>query len=500
MLALAGTAAAVDVDLTPAARIIVREGGADGTAGVLRAFRAVRDDGTPRYPPQLIRQASRALAHLGGADIALPPPGPTADGVESIEARAPPSLWASADVRAGRLFRGLPAAEAESRRDGGRPARLRIPAGAAAGPARLREPCRGRRTPGPEGSGLGTVVSFTGPRQVALEKYEDPPLRTGEVRLRTLYSGISAGTELTAYRGTNPYLHRRWDGARRLFVADPQRAPGPAYPLRGWGYEEVGEVAELGAGSTALQLGDLVWGAWGHASTHVVRQEWAAARRLPAGLEPLAGIFAQIGAIALNAVLDADIHVGESVAVFGQGVPGLLATQLARQNGAEVIALDAVPQRLQISRECGATHTVDIRAQDAAEAIKALTDGRGADVCIEFSGTYAGLHQAIRAVAYNSRVVAAGFYQGEGVGLALGDEFHHNRVEVVCAQISGVNPRLDHRWDRLRLDRTVMRLQAEGRLDCRRLVSQVLPVAQAAEAFALLDARPAEALQIVLQF
>jgi hypothetical protein len=52
---------------------------------------------------------------------------------------------------------------------------------------------------------MGKVVVFTGPRTVGFESYEDRPLRPREVRLRTLYSGISAGTELTAYRGSNPY-------------------------------------------------------------------------------------------------------------------------------------------------------------------------------------------------------------------------------------------------------------------------------------------------------
>ena len=56
------------------------------------------------------------------------------------------------------------------------------------------------------------------------------------------------------------------------------------------------------------------------------------------------GIFSQITAIALNMILDADIHVGETVAVFGLGVPGQIAAQLARLNGARVVAVDALPE------------------------------------------------------------------------------------------------------------------------------------------------------------
>jgi threonine dehydrogenase-like Zn-dependent dehydrogenase len=139
-------------------------------------------------------------------------------------------------------------------------------------------------------------------------------------------------------------------------------------------------------------------------------------------------------------------------------------------------------------------------ARDAGETIKALTEGRGADVSIELSGVASALHSAVRSTAYNSRVVASGFFQGGATALLLGEEFHHNRIEIVCSQISGVSPRLDHRWDLRRLERTVMRLQADGRVDLSPLISHTFPVADAAEAFALLDERPHEAVQVVLSF
>ncbi len=273
------------------------------------------------------------------------------------------------------------------------------------------------------------VVRFAGPRDAGVVEYEEPPLGERQVRLRTLYSGISAGTELTAYRGSNPYLSKRWDGDRRLFSDE---AVSFSYPIDGWGYEEVGEVVELGPGVTRLRTGDVVWGTWGHRSSHVVGEDYAAARVLAEGLDPLAGIFSQIGAIALNAVLDADIHVGEHVAVFGQGPPGQIVSQLARLNGGRVIAVDAIAGRLELAARLGAEATIDAGATAAAEEVKRLTGDRGADVSIEISGSYRALNEAIRATAYNSRVVVSGFFQGEGRGLRLGEEFHHNRIELVC--------------------------------------------------------------------
>ena len=90
---------------------------------------------------------------------------------------------------------------------------------------------------------MGKGVVFTQPRTVEFESYDDLPLGPHELRVRTLFSGISAGTEMTAYRGSNPYLSKQWDPKNRLFLSS--EAPSQPYPLSGWGYEEVGEVIEI---------------------------------------------------------------------------------------------------------------------------------------------------------------------------------------------------------------------------------------------------------------
>jgi threonine dehydrogenase-like Zn-dependent dehydrogenase len=257
---------------------------------------------------------------------------------------------------------------------------------------------------------------------------------------------------------------------------------------------------EVGADVSRVEPGDVIYGAWGHRSHHIGNEVWAAQRVLPAGVDPMAGVFSQIGAIALNGVLDADIHVGEAVALFGQGVPGLLCGQLARVNGGDVLAVDGIPRRLELARELGALHAIDFTAGDPATEIKALTGGRGADVSIEITGFATALHDAVRATGYNSRVIAAGFIQGGATALMLGEEFHHNRITIVCSQISGMSRALDHRWDGLRLAHTFIRMCAEGRVQTQPLVSHVLPAEEAGEAFRLLHEEPAECVQVVLDF
>ena len=121
-------------------------------------------------------------------------------------------------------------------------------------------------------------------------------------------------------------------------------------------------------------------------------------------------------------------------------------------------------------------------------------------MCFEVSGSTLALNEAIRAAAYSARVVAMGFFQGEAQGLFLGEEFHHNRINVVCSQIGGTDPELKYRWDKLRLWQAAIRLQADGLLHLRALISHIAPFERAGELFTLLDQSPDQIMQAVLEF
>lgn len=345
---------------------------------------------------------------------------------------------------------------------------------------------------------MAKMIVFSAPHMAEIEEYAERSLEPQEVLLRTLYSGISAGTEMTAYRGSNPYLHKRWDAERRLFV--PAEKTSMEYPLRGWGYEEVGEVVETGSEVHDINPGTRVFGAWGHKTHHIVSAEYARQRLMPAGLDTILGIFSHIGAIALNGVHDGRLRLGETVAVFGLGALGQIVAQAARQSGARVIAVDLLDSRLAMAQELGAHTTLNPRRESVAEAIKDLTGGRGADVCFEVSGHTSALNEAVRSAAYSARVVAMGFFQGEAGGLYLGEEFHHNRVNIVCSQIAGTDPELTYRWDKLRLAQTAIQLQAEGILNLRPLITHIEPFDRAPKLFELLDQAPEQAVQAVIEF
>lgn len=343
---------------------------------------------------------------------------------------------------------------------------------------------------------MGKLLVLEQPKKVGYEEYEERALESNEVRIKTLYTGISAGTELTSYRGTSPFFSKKWDLNNRIFEKDVETSW--SYPLKQWGYEEVGEVVEKGSEVNKVQVGNIIFGTWGHKSTHIADEGFASDRKLHKELDPICGIFSHIGAIGINAILDANIHVSETVAVFGQGVPGQIVTQLAKLNGAKVIAVDLDDTRLAAAKRFGADITINSKKCDASKEIKEITKGLGADAAIEISGSSIALHEAIRCVAYSGRVVASGFLQGEPKGLFLGEEFHHNRINLVCSQISGVDPSLSYRWNRLRLNHTVMDLQKEGKLDLKGLITHVIPFDTAAKAYETLDNGAEKVLQMVL--
>ena len=344
----------------------------------------------------------------------------------------------------------------------------------------------------------GSALVLKGPRELAFEPFEHNQLGPDEVRVRTLYSGISAGTELTQYRGTSPFLDKRFDEARRLFVAD--EGPSWPYPVRTLGYEEVGEIVELGSSVRDVGLGDRVFGTWNHRTHAIISADYARDRAMPKDADPRIGIFSHIGAVALNGVHDAQLRIGDTVAVFGLGVPGQIVAQAAKASGATVIGVDPDPDRRAKGKSLGADHLLDPTATTIAEAIKEMTGGRGADACIEVSGAAPALAEAIRSVAYSARVVAMGFFQGEVAGLRLGEEFHHNRVQLICSQISGVAPEASYRWSKPRLWRTAVELQHRGVLSLLPLITHSAPFAEAPDLFARLDHGEPGLLQAVLEF
>ncbi|WP_206362021.1 zinc-dependent alcohol dehydrogenase [Sphingomonas montana] len=354
-------------------------------------------------------------------------------------------------------------------------------------------------------------LGFDAPGRAGFTGYDEGPPGEGQVRIETLYTGFSAGTELTFFKATNPYLHSRWDAGRGVFV---EGEAGMHFPVPFLGYMEVGRVVESRAGDYAP--GDIVAGTWGHKSGHIADPFHDLLVKLPPGMDPLLGIYvAQMGPIAANGILHADAELlgpnvptlgagiaGRPVLVIGAGVVGLFTALFAQAAGAsEVVIADPSPFR-RMRSEC-----LELTAMTEADAwahAKARWthggDDRGADVVFQTRADSASLHAALRALRPQGTVIDLAFYQGGANGLRLGEEFHHNGLNIRCAQIGRVPRGLGFQWDKARLAReTVKLLVARGDEIRAQIVTHVVPIDEAPGFMHHLVTDRPEFLQIVFQ-
>jgi threonine dehydrogenase-like Zn-dependent dehydrogenase len=198
---------------------------------------------------------------------------------------------------------------------------------------------------------------------------------------------------------------------------------------------------------------------------------------------------------AINVVLDAKPRLGEVVAVFGQGVVGLLVTQLLRRSGARVIAVEPSALRRSFADRCGAEAAL---APGNGAELRAFTSARGADIAIDASGSPAALQEAIDCVAPEGTVVVCSWYGEKPVPLNLGGRFHRGRVRIISSQVGRIDPSLAPRWDRER--RMELATELLGDLVLAELITHRIPFTRAAEAYSLLDDRAAETVQVVLDY
>ncbi len=349
------------------------------------------------------------------------------------------------------------------------------------------------------------------PGQAYLFDYDEGPPGEGEVRLETLYTGFSAGTELTFVKGTNPYLHSRWDAERGLFV--PGEA-GMHYPVPFMGYMEVARVVE--SRTPAFHAGQVLATTYAHKSGHTANPYHDLLIPLPEDMDPLLGIYvAQMGPIAANGILHADAEIfgpnvqalgvgvaGRPVAVIGAGVVGLLTALFAVRSGAaEVVIADPSKTRRDRAQALGLT------AVDEADLVGLSKQrwnhgaaGRGADFVFQTRAHAQSLQTALQALRPQGTVIDLAFYQGGAEAVRLGEEFHHNGLSIRCAQIGRVPRGLSHVWDRRRLaGETIDLLEEIGDAIVEHVVTHVVPLAEGPDFLkTLVETRP-EFLQIVFK-
>ena len=339
--------------------------------------------------------------------------------------------------------------------------------------------------------------------------YDEGPADHGRVRLDLLYTGLSAGTELTFMKGTNPYLHSRWDDWQGLFIPGE---PSARFPVNFLGYMESARVVD--ARAPGFGHGDVVGTTFGHKTGHTADPAHDLLLKLPRAMDPILGIFvAQMGPIAANGILHADAEQfganvpflgagieGRPVLVWGGGTVGLFCAMFARMGGAsDVVVVDPSPFRQEIARRMGFEAMGE---DDAVRHAKTLwhhkIGGRGAEYVFQTRARPDSLNRCLQALRPQGTVIDLAFYQGGMDGLRLGEEFHHNGLSIRCAQINRMPRAVAGAWDQRRLaQETVRLLERDGEAIRAHMITHVVPYDDAPNFLRHLVHERPEFLQIV---
>jgi 2-desacetyl-2-hydroxyethyl bacteriochlorophyllide A dehydrogenase len=341
------------------------------------------------------------------------------------------------------------------------------------------------------------VVTFQEPGEVAVEQRPDPQLEAADDAIvRVEASGI-CGSDLHIFHGRVPVE--------------------PGFTI---GHEFVGVVTEVGPDVDRVAVGDRVLGCFhtacgtcgpclrgdyhrcvrgrtfGHgiklgdlqgaqAEQLLVPSANLVLRRVPEGMSADMALFAgDVMGTGYHAIAHAGVQPGDAVAVLGLGPVGLCAVQAARAAGAaQVFAVDTVEDRLAMAERFGAT-PLHLAHDDPKRSVRAATDGCGVDVTVDAVGDPGPLELAISLTRDAGVVSGIGAYAGRG------------ELPIGLAWLKGLTLRLGLANVIAHVDRVLALMQA-GVLDPSPLVSHHMKLADAAEAYALYDAR--EALKIVLE-
>ncbi|OFW00629.1 MAG: dehydrogenase [Acidobacteria bacterium RIFCSPLOWO2_02_FULL_68_18] len=262
----------------------------------------------------------------------------------------------------------------------------------------------------------------------------------GEVLVRTLYSGISRGTEALVFDGRVP--PSQWHRMRAPFQAGD--FPGPVK----YGYAAVGRVER---GPDAL-AGRAVFVLHPHQTAFIVPAD--SAYPVPDEVPPARAVLAANLETAINGLWDGRPHVGDRIAVIGAGTVGCLVAWLAsRIAGCEVELIDTNPRRAAVAAALGVPF-----AEPAAA-------GRDADLVMHASGNPSGLALALELAAVEATIVELSWFGDREASLPLGGPFHAKRLTIASSQVGRVAPSQRARWDARRRMQLALRLLAEPALD-----------------------------------
>lgn len=288
----------------------------------------------------------------------------------------------------------------------------------------------------------------TGPSRAEIRGETLAPLRDGEVRVRSLHSGVSRGTETLVFRGEVPASeHQR--------MRAPFQAGEFPFPVK-YGYVNVGVVEAGPQDLCGRQVFSL------HPHQTVFHVPATAVTPLPDGVPAPRAVLAANLETAINALWDGAPRVGDRVSVVGGGTLGLLVAWLvARTPGTEVQLVDTQPTRADTARALGATFAAPDQARGDA------------DLVFHASGQAAGLSTALGLAGFEATVIELSWYGTRPVNVPLGEAFHARRLQLRSSQVGHVAGAQRARWSHARRLSLALSLLTDPVLD--RLITHRAP-------------------------
>ena len=296
-----------------------------------------------------------------------------------------------------------------------------------------------------------SALWYCGPGKAEIRRKLLAPPSTGEVRVKTLFSAISRGTESLIYGG---YVPESEFGRMRA----PFMSGEFPYPVK-YGYAATGRVE---SGGSAL-LGRNVFALYPHQTAFNIPS--GSVVLLPDTVPPQRAVLAANMETALNGVWDAAPGPADRIAVIGAGVVGSLVAWLCgRLPGADVTLVDINPGRAELAAALGVGF---------AEPAKAPRD---CDLVVHASGAPEGLGTALELAGDEATVVEMSWYGDRAVSAPLGGPFHSRRLRLISSQVGSVAPSHRPRWNHHRRLEAAVGLLADPVLDV--LLAPAIPFSE----------------------
>lgn len=303
---------------------------------------------------------------------------------------------------------------------------------------------------------LNKQIFFTGVHKAELLEKEVPSIKENEVLVRTEYSVISGGTERACLLGMNN---------------TPQTFPFSV------GYCSIGYVEAVGADVKKVAVGDRALVYHGYHAKYNIRPEADITKVKNDSVSSLEAAFVIIAAMGLGGVRKLELELGESAMVMGQGLLGIFATQFLRLSGAyPLIAADLNPARRELALQLGADYAFDPSDDDFVEKVKAATNGRGVNGCVEVTGISKAMYQALECASWMGRISLLGCTRVSDCAVDYYQQVHRPGVKLIGAH-NFIRPKFEsypHHWTHQDDCDAILNLLAAKRIQAEPIASRIV--------------------------